>query len=190
MISGLYGQIFSIEDGLVEIDCAHGIIYSVFSSTRTIQDLVIGSETSLKIEELFSETSHKMYGFYTKEELLLFKVLGKVHRVGPNIALLICGEFSLEDLATIVGNKDLKKMSSIKGLGVKSATTIINHLDGHQILSGINVKNKINEKLLNSIKLSLKTLGFKTSKYNKLLNEINNDLSLEENIKIIVKRMK
>ena len=66
-----------------------------------------------------------MYGFPTKGERALFEMLMTVSGIGGNTARLILSAFSAGDVRQIIATANVKALSSIKGLGPKTAQRII-----------------------------------------------------------------
>lgn len=190
MIAGIYGKIVNILPSEVYISTNSGIIYLVNISLKTFKEIRELKEVSLVTEYVANETSQKLYGFSSNDELALFKTLIKVPKVGHTTALSITGEFSYKDLYEIVTNKDAKELSKVKGLGLKSATNIISHLENNDIITPIKEDELKDDNFINSIKKALETLGFSLKDYKDLLSNINKDLTLEENVKNIIKGIK
>jgi len=190
MIAGIYGKISNILPGEVYINTNSGVIYLVNISLNTFKDIKDKREVELITEYVFSETSQKLYGFSCSEEHTLFKILIKIPKVAHTTSLNICSGFSLKDLYSIVSNNDAKALSQIKGLGLKSATNIIHYLTTNNVIESITDQDIIDNSLLKGIKASMTALGFKESQYKESLKDIDQELTLEKNIKILIKKVK
>ena len=71
------------------------------------------------------EDAITLYGFISLEEKSMFLKLISVSGVGPKMGILILSSMPLKDLAYIIASSDVKSLSSVKGLGKKTAERII-----------------------------------------------------------------
>lgn len=190
MVAGVYGKIQNILPNEVYINTNSGIIYFVNISNKTFNEIKNEQEVLLNTEYVVTETSAKLYGFATNDELSLFKMLIKIPKVGHTTALNICGELTIQDLYEIVTNKDLNKFKQIKGLGSKSASNIVMHLEAKKIILPIKEDEVINYSKKKTVIEGLKNLGFVEKQFKDLLVLLDESLSIEENIKKIILKIK
>lgn len=193
MVAGIRGYIDNILPNEVYVNTNSGIIYLVNISLNTfneIKNLKSDEILNLKTEYVVSENSVKLYGFFTNEELTLFKLLTKVPKVGHSTALSICGEISIKDLYEIITTKDISKMKKIKGLGEKTCLNIVSYLQNSKLIIPIQQIEIESYKELDTIKSALQNLGFVEKQYKHLLKEINVKDNVEDNIKYIIKKIK
>lgn len=76
------------------------------------------------------EDAMTLYGFLTQESKALFERLISVSGVGPKVALAALGTFKPEELANAIAAQDVKAVSSIPGVGKKTAQRMILELKG------------------------------------------------------------
>lgn len=193
MVAGVNGYVENILPNEVYINTNSGVVYLVNISLKTfneIKNIEKDKLLSLKTEYVVSENSVRLYGFYTNEELALFKLLTKVPKVGYSTALNICGEISIKDLYDIVSSKDISKMKKIKGLGEKTCLNIVSYLQNNKIILPIKDEEISCYQEIETIKSGLNSLGFSEKQYKNLLKEIDCNLSIEDNIKNIIKKIK
>ncbi len=125
MIAALSGKILRKGQGEVVIDVG-GVGYRVLISERTLKNLAsLGSETSLCTLLIIRDDAHLLFGFETWEEREAFSTLIGVSGVGPKTALGILSQLSLDELiqALATGNVDL--LTSVNGIGKKTAQRLI-----------------------------------------------------------------
>ncbi len=128
-----------------------------------------------------SEGSPILYGFRTKEEREIFKLLQKVPKVGTKVALSILSKFSPQELKEIISCGDYQRLTSVQGLGKKLSQRIVLELKG---------KLEEEREVPKELYQVLKALGYKKSEVKEALKGINLDgLSLEEAVKEAVKRL-
>ena len=76
------------------------------------------------------EDAMTLYGFLTQEEKSLFERLISVSGVGPKVALAALSTFKPEELVNAISAQDVKAVSSIPGVGKKTAQRMILELKG------------------------------------------------------------
>lgn len=89
------------------------------SLLRESQDII------LYVSPVYREDSQKLYGFTTKSQRDLFDRVCDVSGIGPKIALSLIGHLNETELALTIENQDVKTLSSVPGLGKKTAERLI-----------------------------------------------------------------
>lgn len=82
-------------------------------------------ETTLLTHHVFREDAQQLYGFLHKHELSLFRRLISVSGVGPKTALEAMRRAEAEDIAMWIAGGDVAALCRIKGIGKKTAETLI-----------------------------------------------------------------
>ena len=90
----------------------------------------VGSEVSLLTHLHVREDALELFGFATVEERDLFASLIKVSGVGPRMALAIQSRFSPNELFQVVADEDVKRLTTVKGIGHKTAERLMVELKG------------------------------------------------------------
>lgn len=122
-ISGLIDYIDP--NGLVVVD-NNGIGYNINVSLNTLADLPQrGEKTKLYTYTHIKEDVFSLFGFLSMSEKNMFIKLIDINGVGPKMALGILSGIDTASLALAVANNDVKSLSSIKGVGKKTAERII-----------------------------------------------------------------
>lgn len=125
MISYVKGEIVSFEIDKVIID-VNGIGYGIYMSQSSMGRLpMVGSE--VKIHTYFSvkEDAMQLYGFLTRDELSVFKLIIGVSGIGPKGGLGILSKLTPNDLRFAVMSNDVKAISAAPGIGKKTAEKLI-----------------------------------------------------------------
>lgn len=125
MISYVKGEIVSFEIDKVIID-VNGIGYGIYMSQSSMGRLpMVGSE--VKIHTYFSvkEDAMQLYGFLTRDELSVFKLIIGVSGIGPKGGLGILSKLTPNDLRFAVMSNDVKAISVAPGIGKKTAEKLI-----------------------------------------------------------------
>lgn len=124
MISYISGVIDSVESDKIILD-NNGIGYGIFMPNTALDMLGAGEE--VKIYTYFSvrEDAMQLFGFLTKEELNIFKLLIGVSGVGPKGAINIISACPGDSLHMAILSGDSKTISKAQGIGNKTAQRII-----------------------------------------------------------------
>lgn len=110
------------------VDCC-GVGYKVTVTSNTLRKLPVTPEKTQRIRLLtymqVREDGVDLFGFYTAEELDMFKLLISVSGVGPKAAISILSLMTPEKLALAIANEDVKGISKAPNVGAKTAGRII-----------------------------------------------------------------
>ncbi|MBI5641836.1 MAG: Holliday junction branch migration protein RuvA [Deltaproteobacteria bacterium] len=103
-----------------------GVGYEVFIPLSTFYKLPEINETVfLNVHMNHKEDAIQLYGFLTHEEKESFQLLISVTGVGPKLARNILSGIAVADLVSAIGAGDKARLSSIPGIGAKSAERLI-----------------------------------------------------------------
>lgn len=124
MIYSLTGILELIEPYHIVVECG-GVGYSVRTSMTTISDLPAVGET-VKIYTYLNvrEDAVELYGYGTRKELDMFRLLVSVSGVGPKGAMSILSSLSPERLSLCIASGDTKSLRA-PGVGAKTAERIV-----------------------------------------------------------------
>lgn len=125
MISYIRGELVALENDKVIVDVG-GIGYGIFMSTQTMSLLPpIGNEVKLYTYLNVKEDLMQLFGFLTRDDLQVFKLLIGVSGIGPKGGQSILSVLSPDDLRFAVMANDVKAISSAPGIGKKTAQKLI-----------------------------------------------------------------
>lgn len=125
MISFLKGTIEEKSEKSIFLD-VNGVGYEVFMPTGS-NSMLPGAGEYVKIHTFLqvSENGIGLYGFLTKDELNVFKLLITVNGIGPKGAVGILSALSVNDLRLAVLSEDDKAIAKAPGIGAKTAKKLI-----------------------------------------------------------------
>ena len=125
MISYIRGNLAAMERDKVIVD-VHGVGYGVFMPERAMGLLPqMGSEVKLHTYLNVREDAMQLFGFLTRDDLAVFKLLIGVSGIGPKGGLGILSQLSADDLRFAVLAGDVKAISATPGIGKKTAEKLI-----------------------------------------------------------------
>ena len=124
MIGSLRGPVSHVGLDHVLIDIG-GVGYRVIVSPALIGGLRTGSEANLFIHHLVRDDQQALFGFAKPEELAFFELLMTVTGVGPRLALAITSAHPVTRLQMAIVTDDLDVLTSVSGVGRKTAQRIV-----------------------------------------------------------------
>lgn len=126
MISLLRGKLVEKEMGHIVLD-VQGVGYEVSIPLSTYDRLPrLGEDVTLRTVLNVREDAMQLFGFLSPQEKTLFKVVtASVSGVGPKTALDILSSMNIESFCANVINNDIKAISTIKGIGKKTAERMV-----------------------------------------------------------------
>jgi Holliday junction DNA helicase RuvA len=127
MIGYLQGQILKRTPDRLLLD-VHGVGYEVHIPLSTYYEIERrggGGPIALHIHTQVREDDISLFGFWTEREKLLFERLIGVTGIGPRLARVILSGMAPEDLLAALAAGDLGRLSSIPGVGKKTAERMV-----------------------------------------------------------------
>ena len=136
MISQLTGSIIDKQPPFIVID-VNGVGYEVFVSMQTFYGLpATGEKVRIYTQMVVREDAHLLFGFGNTAERETFRLLIKVSGIGAKTALGILSVLSSDDLARAIADEDIKVLSSVPGIGKKTAERLALELRGKLSIAG------------------------------------------------------
>ena len=124
MIDYIKGQIAELTPTAVVVECC-GIGYNILISLQTYEALQGKADTKVYIHHYLREDEELYYGFATRDERELFRLLISVSGIGASIARMLLSSLTCEELRSAILSEDIHKIKSVKGIGVKSAQRLV-----------------------------------------------------------------
>ncbi|GEP62468.1 Holliday junction branch migration protein RuvA [Clostridium beijerinckii] len=174
-----------------------GIGYKIFTSGATMSSMPKnGEEIMLYLEQIVREDFIGLYGFDSKEELEMFKLLLTVSGVGPKAALSLLSISRVNNLKYAIMIGDEKHICRGVGIGKKTAARIIleikDKLKPDELLdSSVENDTKDNENVmaLSEALSALIALGYSEKEAESVLKKIDKNDSVENIIKNALKAL-
>lgn len=125
MIAFLKGEVEHIAGDYVVL-AVGGIGYNVFISGKTLEN-ISGTGTEIKLHTYLNvrEDAMQLFGFMTRDELDVFKLLITVNGIGPKGALSVLSVMTANELRFAVASEDAKAIAKSPGIGAKTASKLI-----------------------------------------------------------------
>ena len=192
MIGRLKGNVVDILDNVVLLD-VNGIGYEIEVTSTTLTNLQVSdTETIIFTHFVVREDAHSLYGFANQEERDLFRNLIKVNGIGPKLGLTILSSIGPERFIAYVSERDVTAITSIPGVGKKTAERLVLDLKD-KLVNGFQTvvpMSPAGNESFQEAKLALVSLGYNPTEASKVLEQIyNEDQAVEELIRAALQRL-
>ena len=138
MYEYISGKIAELAPTYAVID-ASGVGYYLNISLQTFSAIEGNDAARLYVHFAVREDAQVFYGFATKLERELFRMLISVSGVGGNTARMILSTYSTAELRNIIATENAVLLKNVKGLGLKTAQKIIVELSGKMLEVGADI---------------------------------------------------
>ena len=195
MIEYIKGQIVELSPAELILE-NQGIGYSILISLQTYEALEGKNTATVYIHHYLREEEELYFGFATKDERELFRLLISVSGIGVTSARMMLSTLTAEEIRSAILSEDVNRIKSVKGIGLKSAQRVILELKdkivkGEGIDSGVIFKEP-SSAIVEEATTALVMLGFSKANIGKVLPAIlkeNPAAKVEELIKAALKRL-
>ena len=124
MIDYIKGQIIELTPTELVLD-NHGVGYSILISLQTYEAFQAKTDAVAYIHHYIREDEELFYGFATKDERELFRLLIGVSGIGVASARMMLSTLTSEEIRQAILSEDVNKIKSVKGIGLKSAQRLV-----------------------------------------------------------------
>ncbi len=197
MLSAIRGILVHIDENTAELDVG-GVTFEVnVPSTLFVNRPETGSELQLYTYLSVREDDLSLFGFQTREERSLFKMLITVSGIGPKGALQVLSTLRPNDLIAAILSEDAKSIARAPGIGQKTAQKVVLELrdkvSGMPVsdLSSVPGTQKAVAYAENDTKhdviLALTELGFSGSEAYKAVAQLPDDLDASRMLNLALK---
>jgi Holliday junction DNA helicase RuvA len=193
MIAHIRGRMIEKNPDHAVIEC-NGLGYHINISLQTFSNIPDEENVKLFTHFVVREDANILYGFLTKTEREIFKLLISVSGVGPSTAITMLSSMDTTEIQRAIAGEDVSKIQSVKGIGIKTAQRVIVDLRD-KILKSYEISEEFptsNNTIKNEALSALEVLGFSRKKVEKVIQVILQDsptISLEELIKQALKNL-
>lgn len=140
MIEYIRGELTELTPAMAVVEAA-GVGYALNISLNTYTGIQGKKEVKLYVHEALQtggrDDSYTLFGFASKQERDLYRLLITVSGVGGNTARMILSSLSPIELCNAIANGDERLLKGVKGIGLKTAQRIIVDLKDKVMSSGI-----------------------------------------------------
>lgn len=205
MIDYIKGELAELTPAQAVIEAA-GVGYALNISLNTYTAIQGKKDVKLFVHESLvtggRDDSYTFFGFASKQERDLYRLLISVSGVGANTARMILSAASPADLSNAIASSNERLLKGVKGIGLKTAQRIIVDLKDKVVALGIAQEVTmgeggstvaVNNEVMDEAVSALTMLGFSpapSAKVVKALLEENATMPVEQVVKEALKRIK
>ena len=196
MIYQVSGNLIAKHKDFVVIEVS-GIGFKITSTTNTINTIKLEQKILLHTYLHVREDALDLYGFHSTIEREVFLLLIGISGIGPKLAITILSGILPDELKDKIISGDIASLTSIPGVGAKTAKRIIVELKDKftKIEEGsLGFSDKLNSKLYDDALNALLSLGYSSQQSKQVLDHIangkdDNKRNIETIIKAALKRL-
>ena len=202
MYSYIKGTLEEVSEDLIVVE-NNGIGYNIHISARMLDALPVrGEQVKIYTYLYIKEDAFSLFGFPSRDELEMFKLLINVSGIGPKGGLAVLSVLSANDLRFAIVAEDAKTISKAPGVGSKTAKRLIIELKdkidlGDAIETGFEemetpaAGGSSNNRIRKEASEALVALGYSATEASKVLSgiEITEDDDVESVLKAALKNM-
>ncbi len=175
----------------------NGVGYNVFMPASQIDTLNVDETVRVFTYLNVREDAMQLFGFLTRDDLEVFKLLITVNGIGPKGGLAVLSTITTDDLRVAVISEDAKAISKAPGIGAKTAQKVIIELkdklnleDVLEPKSDANFQVNDNNSMSEAV-MALVALGYSQADAYRAVKSIDNieELDVENVIKMALKKI-
>jgi Holliday junction DNA helicase RuvA len=196
VLEGIEGRVKEIRESEVVVQVG-GLFFKLNCTPNTIGKLAREKEFYFLTFMAYSQDRPpELYGFIDNEEKELFNILLKASKIGPKSAMKILSSASPSRIKHIISSKNVAELSSLPGIGKKTAERMIveiaSLIDTSEIESGDEVP-AVQRSHGEEAMVALTSLGFDESQARKVVVKIlkeNKEIDTQELLKKALKEIR
>ncbi len=188
MITQIKGRLVEKNPTYVVVDCS-GVGYLLHISLQTFSSLPDSEVLTLYTHLAVKEDSHTLYGFRSKVEREIFRMLISVSGVGPSIARTMLSSMTSEEIQQAIASENIALIQSVKGIGAKTAQRVIIDLKDKILKTfemdaiSLSPSNTNKEEALSA----LEVLGFNKKQSDKVVTAILKE-EINASVEVLIKK--
>tara|TARA_A100000164_G_scaffold373907_1_gene405987 strand:- start:236 stop:823 length:588 start_codon:yes stop_codon:yes gene_type:complete len=192
LIARLTGRVLTLDQGALVLD-VNGVGYEIEVASSTANSVEIDKIVTLETLLIVREDAQILFGFTELTDKKLFQLLIKINGVGPRLAIGIMSGLNEEELSLAIMEKDIKILTSLPGVGKKTAERLVIELQdkiSFEKASGKKNKSKMSQELFSDLEGTLLNLGYKPQEVDFAIHRIKiESTDLEVLIKAALKEL-
>lgn len=188
MIGRLHGVLLEKHAPQIVLD-VQGVGYEIDVPLRCFEQLpALGDVVTLHTHLVIREDAHLLFGFLTAAERATFRQLIKVSGIGAKMALAILSTLSQQELAQALATDDVKRLSSVPGVGKKTAERLILELRG-KLTSADTIPTSLLASAHSDIVQALIALGYQEKPAMAVVETLPADIEVGAGIRLALKQL-
>ncbi len=158
----------------------NGIVFGIITDAESFSEFNEGDKILVYTKLIVSQEDMTIYGFDSKVKKETFEKLIKVSKLGPKTAIKILSSTTVDFLSNAIATGDVEKLSSIPGIGRKTAERMITELKYEFEIV------EVNEEMLEAIE-ALVSLGYSKTQARNAVSKVLKETPNINNVSRIIK---
>lgn len=168
MIAYIEGTVAFVETNHVVVN-VNGVGYQLLLSKKDLENITESDTATFFVHTHVREDALELYGFRSRLYKHIFLLLTSVSGIGPKLGLTILSYLSPSELLSAVVNKDITKLSSVPGIGKKTAERMSLELKEKALKIDIAPEMHNDSEVKSSLEQAIRGLGYSKSQSDRAL---------------------
>ena len=181
MYKYIIGKVTMQSSNYIVLEC-NNIGYLIYVANPYSYEL--GTEYKVYLYNNVKEEENSLFGFKKEEELELFLRLINVKGLGPKMANVFFATGSVSGIVDAINRENILYLTKFPRIGEKIAKQMILDLKGK---IAIEMDESIEDNNRDDLIAVLESLGYKTGEIKRILKDIDESLSIEDQVKEALK---
>ncbi len=194
MVNSISGKLVFKDPTVANVEVG-GFVFNVSISLASYEKLPeVNDNISLLTHLHVKEDILELYGFADETERSLFLNLNKINGIGPRSAMNILSGTTPVEFKQKIIDGDVKSLTSIPGIGAKTAKRIIVELKevfsvDSNLSDNLGFENKKENLVIRDAQSALKSLGYKENQISKAISQLQKDSNMPDKLEDVIRKI-
>ena len=194
MVNSISGKLVFKDPTVANVEVG-GFVFNISISLASYEKLPeVNDNISLLTHLHVKEDILELYGFADETERSLFLNLNKINGIGPRSAMNILSGTTPVEFKQKIIDGDVKSLTSIPGIGAKTAKRIIVELKevfsvDSNLSDNLGVENKKENFVIRDAQSALKSLGYKENQISKAISQLQKDSNMPDKLEDVIRKI-
>ena len=194
MVNSISGKLVFKDPTVANVEVG-GFVFNISISLACYEKLPeVNDNISLLTHLHVKEDILELYGFADETERSLFLNLNKINGIGPRSAMNILSGTTPVEFKQKIIDGDVKSLTSIPGIGAKTAKRIIVELKevfsvDSNLSDNLGFENKKENFVIRDAQSALKSLGYKENQISKAISQLQKDSNMPDKLEDVIRKI-
>jgi len=194
MVNSISGKLVFKDPTVANVEVG-GFVFNISISLASYEKLPeVNDNISLLTHLHVKEDILELYGFADETERSLFLNLNKINGIGPRSAMNILSGTTPVEFKQKIIDGDVKSLTSIPGIGAKTAKRIIVELKevfsvDSNLSDNLGFENKKENFVIRDAQSALKSLGYKENQITKAISQLQKDSNMPDKLEDVIRKI-
>ena len=194
MVNSISGKLVFKDPTIANVEVG-GFVFNISISLASYEKLPeVNDNISLLTHLHVKEDILELYGFSDETERSLFLNLNKINGIGPRSAMNILSGTTPVEFKQKIIDGDVKSLTSIPGIGAKTAKRIIVELKevfsvDSNLSDNLGFENKKENFVIRDAQSALKSLGYKENQISKAISQLKKDSNMPDKLEDVIRKI-